>query len=107
MSNDNRRYQKPKVSFSDRPYNTHGVTFLEIKLDSIEVAEWHPLPGGQGKPTQVHISMVIDGVDVPLVMRFKGPGTLDALISALAVHRLHVWPDLDYTEAEHEKGGGK
>ena len=23
----------------------------------------------------------------------KGPGTLDALISALAVHRFHIWPD--------------
>ena len=75
------------------------MTFLEIRLDSIDVAEWHPLANGQGKPTQVHVSMVIDGVDVPLVMRFKGPGTLDALISALAAHRFHVWPDLDYAEA--------
>ncbi len=39
-------------------------------------------------------------VDVPLVMRFKGPGTLDAFISALAVHRFHVWPDQDYTDKE-------
>ena len=38
-------------------------------------------------------SMMIEGMDVPLIMRFKGPGTLDALISALAVHRFHVWPD--------------
>ena len=65
----------------------------QAAIDSIDVSEWHPLPDGQGKPTQVHVSMMIDGLDVPLVMRFKGPGTLDALISALAVHRFHVWPD--------------
>ena len=65
----------------------------QAAIDSIDVSEWHPLPDGQGKPAQVHVSMMIDGLDVPLVMRFKGPGTLDALISALAVHRFHVWPD--------------
>ena len=65
----------------------------QAAIDSIDVSEWHPLPDGQGKPTQVHVSMMIDGLDVPLVMRFKGPGALDALISALAVHRFHVWPD--------------
>ena len=43
---------------------------------------------------------MIEGLDVPLVMRFKGAGTLDALISALAVHRFHVWPDQDYTDKE-------
>ena len=69
------------------------MAFLGIRLDSIDVSEWHPLLDGQGKPTQVHVSMMIEGLDVPLVMRFKGPGTLDALISALAVHRFHVWSD--------------
>ena len=98
MSDDNRRYQKPNIRFHDRPHNTDGMAFLEIKLDSIDVSEWHPLPDGQGKPTQVHVSMTIEGMDVPLIMRFKGSGTLDALISALAVHRFHVWPDRNYTE---------
>ena len=41
-----------------------------------------------------------EGLDVPLVMRFKGPGTLDAFISALAVHRFHVWPEQDDTDKE-------
>ncbi len=58
----------------DQPRNTEGIAFLGIKLDSIDVSEWHPLLHGQGKPTQVHVSMMMDGLDVPLVMRFKGLG---------------------------------
>ncbi len=64
------------------------------------MSEWHPLPDGQGEPTEVHVSMMIEGLDVPMVMWFKGPGTLDSLISALAVHRFNVWPDQDYTDEE-------
>ena len=92
-ADDNRRYQKPDMVFPTDPRNTGGMSFLDIKLDSIEVLQWHPGTDGQGRATQVHVSMMLEGVDVPLVMRFKGPGTLDALISALAVHRFHVWPD--------------
>ena len=100
MSEDNKSYQKPDLQFHDQPRNLDGVAVLELKLDSIDVLEWHPLPDGQGKPTQVHVSVMVEGLDVPLVMRFKGPGTLDALISALAVHRFHVWPDRDDTDKE-------
>ena len=92
MTGRKRRYQKPNISFSDQIQNTEG---MEIKLDSIEVAEWRPLSDGQGNPTQVRLSMTIEGLDMPIVIRFKGPGTLDALISALAVHRFHVWSELD------------
>ena len=100
MSDKKWSYQKPDIRFHDQPRNLDGVAVLELKLDSIDVLEWHPLPDGQGKPTQVHVSMMIEGLDVPLVMRFKGPGTLDAFISALAVHRFHVWPDRDDTDKE-------
>ena len=100
MSEDNKSYQKPDIQFHDQPRNLDGVAVLELKLDSIDVLEWHPLPDGQGKPTQVHVSVTVEGLDVPLVMRFKGPGTLDAFISALAVHRFHVWPDRDDTDKE-------
>ena len=34
MSDDNRRYQKPDIRFHDRPHNTDGMAFLDIKLDS-------------------------------------------------------------------------
>ncbi len=71
MSDKKWSYQKPDIRFHDQPRNTDGIAFLGIKLDSIDVSEWHPLPDGQGKPTQVHVSVMIEGVDVPLVMRFK------------------------------------
>ena len=61
VSDKKRRYQKPDIRFHDQPHNTDGMAFLGIKLDSIDVSEWHPLPDGQGKPTQVHVSMMIEG----------------------------------------------
>ena len=56
------------------------MEYLPIRSDSIGVFEWQPLPDGQGAP------------DLPLLMRFKGPRTLDKFISALVVHRQNVWP---------------
>ena len=93
MSDKNWRYQKPRIQYYDQPESTDDLEFLEIRLDFLNIAEWHPLPFGQGDPTEVHLSMVVDGIPAPLIVRFKGPGTLDALISALAVHRFNVWPD--------------
>ena len=93
MSERNRRYQKPDIRYHEEPRNTEGMTWLDVKLDSIDVVEWHPLPDGKGKPTEVHVSIMLEGLDTPIIMRFKGPGTLDGLISALAVHRFNVWPD--------------
>lgn len=78
--------------------NTAGMRFFEIA--EIEVAEWHPLPDGEGPPTQVHMAIRLEGNHVPLVARFKGPDTLGALIAALREHRDNVWPD-----AADAKGG--
>ena len=102
MTDENRRYQKPRITSTSQPRNTEGLEFLEIGLEDIELYSIGvaPVPDGKGKPTQVHISITVAGLDLPLVVRFKGPGALDALISALAVHRFHVWPDQDYTEEE-------
>ena len=91
MSGKKRRYQKPEITSNSEPRDTD--VFLELL--SFEVDEWHPLPDGQGEPTEVHLSVTVQGLDVPMIMRFKGPGTLDGLISALAVHRFNVWPDRD------------
>ena len=82
-------------SYSEEPRNTEGISFLEGRIDSIEVGEWHPLPDGQGQPTQVHMTVVIWGLDLPFVLRFKGPKTLDSVITALATHRGNVWPRSD------------
>ena len=57
-----------------------------------KVNSWHPLPDGQGDPTEVHLCLTVKGLDAQMIMRFKGPGTLDALITSLAVHRFNVWP---------------
>ena len=77
----------------DQPENTSGMKYLAIKLDAIRVAEWHPLPDGLGDPTEVHVHLEIEHLpEMPMVMRFKGPGTLDQFILALAEHRRNVWP---------------
>ena len=60
----------------------------QAAIDSIDVSEWHPLPDGQGKPTQVHVSMMIDGLDVPLVMRFKGPGKMETIQRDVQLFRI-------------------
>ena len=94
MSEETPRYRKPEVSALNVPRNLDGTDFLEVRLDSIGVFEWHPLPEGRGKPTQVHMVMNLEGTDdISLIIRFKGPGTLDAVIAALATHRFNVWPN--------------
>ena len=82
MSGKKRRYQKPEITSNSEPRNTDDLVFLELL--SFEVDEWHPLPDGQGEPTEVHLSVTVQGLDVPMIIRFKGPGTLDGLTSALA-----------------------
>ena len=83
----------PKVSHNREPRNTAGTRFLEGRIDSIEVTQWHPLPDGRGKPTQVHLAFAVKGMEWPIVLRFKGHATLDKLIGALASHRFDVWPE--------------
>ena len=72
-------------------WDTTGMPFLDVSLDTILVAEW--TEGDNPNPSEVHVHLNILGLaDIPLVMRFKGPGTLDKLIAALTVHRQGVWP---------------
>ena len=92
MGEERPDYRKPDISASDVPRNHAGMEFLEVRLDSIEVTEWHPFRDGRGKPTEVHVLMRLQGIeDLPLMIRFKSPGTLDAVIAALATHRFNVW----------------
>lgn len=62
----------------------------------IDVFSWSPTPQSEvdaGKPqapsTQVHLFFKL-GIG-KVMLRFKGPGTLDSLIGALIKHRLDVW----------------
>jgi hypothetical protein len=70
--------------------NTEGMKFYEI--EEISVNEWHPLPNGEGKPTQVHMMVKLADNEYPLVMRFKSARPVDELIMALITHRNGVWP---------------
>ena len=63
-----------------------------IPVEEYEVAEWHPLPNGQGDPTQVHLLIRIRGVPSPLGMRMKTREAVDQLIEALSYHRDRVFP---------------
>lgn len=67
--------------------------FAGFEIDSLEIAQWMPDPDGRGQPTQVHLTIRVKGLeDMPFVMRFKGPGTITALIEQLTQHRDEVWP---------------
>lgn len=74
----------------DEPRNLEGVVFLDIKQWSVN--EYHPLPDGQGKPTQVHMWIEVDGFPHPLAIRFHTRRGIDELIMALRKHRDNVWP---------------
>jgi hypothetical protein len=70
--------------------NLTGMGYYEI--ESVEVAEFHPLPNGQGSPTQVHVIMTITELDYPLTMRIKSRQACEQLIHALMTHSKAVWP---------------
>ena len=74
---------------SQEPVNLAGVGFYDV--EEIDVAEWHPLPNGEGQPTQVHVYLRLKGLPHQLVMRFKGPKSLDNFIVALITHRRGVF----------------
>jgi hypothetical protein len=58
--------------------------------EELNVYSWCPSPDGTGPATQVHLHIGKPPSPV-LVVRFKGPKTLDAIIQALNEHRIDVW----------------
>lgn len=78
---------------SQQPANLTGVEFYEI--DDITVYEFHPLPDGEGDPTQVHLSCRLTGFPAAFVMRMKSGRSVDELIVALITHRKAVFGDAD------------
>lgn len=68
-----------------------NANLIEIP-ESTDVYSWSPAPAGtvNAKCTQVHLQFTLPSVGT-LFLRFKGPGTLDALIDALTLHREDVW----------------
>jgi len=69
--------------------NLQGVTFFEI--EEISVNEFHPLPDGQGDPTQVHLWFKVKDTEPVFCMRFKSGRPMDELITALITHRRSVF----------------
>lgn len=70
----------------------YGPGYLEVPK-GIDVYSWSPSPPGtpNAKCTQVHLVFGGAGNAVRMVVRFKGPETLDQLIDALSAHRLDVF----------------
>ena len=90
------------VEHFDDPENTAGMTFLPGDIDRIVVGSWGPKPNGEPPQTQVHLRIYVEGSNVPIIMRFKGPRTLDRVIGSLLDFRNEVWP-----ESRKEKRRGK
>ncbi len=74
---------------SQEPVNVAGMEFYEVK--QIDVTEFHELSDGQGKPSEVHLWIAMEGLETPFIMRFHSPGGLDQLIVAFMTHRKRVW----------------
>ena len=72
-----------------KPVNLEGVEFYE--LEEILVYEFHPLPDGKGKPTQVHMGCRIKGFPASFVVRLKSARAVDELIVSLMTHRNGVF----------------
>jgi hypothetical protein len=70
--------------------NLAGFKFCDI--EEISINEYHPLPNGEGKPTQVHMLIQVKGIKTPFIMRFKSPETLGKVVAALQEHSGNVWP---------------
>lgn len=68
-------------------YNQSAV--LQIEEPSFDIYSWCPTPEPTVPPTQVHLHINLDGAKI--VVRFKGPRTLDKLIAALEDHRREVF----------------
>jgi hypothetical protein len=71
-----------------------------IPCESWNIVEWHPLPHGEGRPTQVHIVITphdefnkVIGVEAKFLMRLKSKDACDAMIAVLQSHRNNVWGD--------------
>lgn len=57
----------------------------------VQVAEWHPMREGAGKPEQVHISRTMTP-EVHIMVRLKSRAGALALIADLQKHVDNVWP---------------
>ena len=93
----NGEQNQTKSKMTQQPRNLTGVEFYEI--DEITVYEYHPLPNGEGEPTQVHLSCKLVGGPAAFVIRMKSGRPIDELIVSLITHRKRVFGSAD-TESD-------
>lgn len=80
-----------KITKSNEIKNCDGMRIGAVK--GMTVCQWHPLPDGKGLPTQVHILIDVEGLPVPLCIRFRSRVAVDAIVGALTEHANEVWPE--------------
>ena len=74
----------------DEAVNLTGMGYYEV--ESMEISEFHPLPDGRGRPTQVHVTITLAELDYPITMRIKSKAACEQIIFALMEHSKAVWP---------------
>lgn len=79
---------KPRVTKSGFSVIS-DANYYEVP-EQFDVGSWCPTADGTGPATQVHLRFGSPPGNVMLI-RFKGPGSLDALINALIEHREDVF----------------
>lgn len=75
--------------------------YVKIGEPTIEIGAWSPRNDGKD-PTQVHFVMKLNGLDTPLVLRYKSPDSLGFFIEELARYRKMVWPDAEPLDTSGE-----
>ena len=88
-----RRAAVGETSFSGENLDEREHPLVESG-GGLNVYSWTPERDGRGKPQQVHlgIDIVVAGLPITVIHRFKTRGALDALIDAMVKHREDVWP---------------
>lgn len=84
----------PKVTEHDHSQSSapHADAQYYEAGPEFSVWSWSPAPAGtkNARSTQVHLHFGTPP-GVVMVVRFKGPDSLDALVDALVKHRTDVW----------------
>lgn len=85
---------KPRGTIERSSTPSPGLdTFFE--LEELRIAAWCPDAKAEEPPEQVHLISKLQELNIPIIMRFKGPDTLGFLIEELAKYRREVWPDCE------------
>lgn len=111
----------PKTTRTTDPRDMTGIAFYDI--DEFSVISFCPDSRDASTPAkQVHVIVQLkespgslESKPLPMVMRYHGPGSLDAHIEAMIEHRTYVfgrkqwrndWPEQDKMP-EYDEPGGK